>query len=133
MSLLRQRYLFAHTSSITFGNEFSPSELLELQRRKKKIGRPVAYVGDPDSEELSPAQRRKVKRRIANRESARRTLLRHKDSVDALTDQVCCCPQAGAQKVKRVLTLRELMGQRSWYVRTCREEICWSVRCRLRS
>ena len=95
-----------------FATECSPSELHELQRRKKKIGRPVAYVGDPDSEELSPAQRRKIKRRIANRESARRTLLRHKDSVDALTDQVYCRLQAGTRQAKMVLTLRELVVHR---------------------
>ena len=83
-----------------FAAESLSSELHQLQRRKKKIGRPVAYLGDPDSEELSPAQRRKVKRRIANRESARRTLLRHKDSVDALTDQVCCYLQATHTKEK---------------------------------
>ena len=38
----------------------------------KKLGRPVTFQGDPDSATLSEGERKRVKRRIANRESARR-------------------------------------------------------------
>ena len=43
---------------------------------KRKVGRPIAYCGDPDSPDLLPAERRRIKRRIANRESARRVRAR---------------------------------------------------------
>lgn len=45
-------------------------------KEKKKVGRPIAYRGDPNAPELTDAERRRIKRRIANRESARR--VRHK-------------------------------------------------------
>lgn len=38
----------------------------------KKLGRPVTFKGDPESAALSEGERKRVKRRIANRESARR-------------------------------------------------------------
>lgn len=40
------------------------------------MGRPIAYRGDPNAPELTDQERRRIKRRIANRESARR--VRHK-------------------------------------------------------
>ena len=45
-------------------------------KEKKKVGRPIAYRGDPNAPELTDQERRRIKRRIANRESARR--VRHK-------------------------------------------------------
>lgn len=45
-------------------------------KEKKKVGRPIAYRGDPNAPELTEQERRRIKRRIANRESARR--VRHK-------------------------------------------------------
>ncbi|KAL3145640.1 hypothetical protein ABBQ32_003182 [Trebouxia sp. C0010 RCD-2024] len=51
---------------------------------KKKVGRPITYNGDPNAPELSEAERRKVKRRIANRESARRVQQRRKEMIDEL-------------------------------------------------
>ena len=44
-----------------------------LQKREpKKLGRPVTFKGDPESSQLSDAEKKRIKRRIANRESARR-------------------------------------------------------------
>ena len=36
------------------------------------MGRPIEYYGDADAPNLTPAERRRIRRRIANRESARR-------------------------------------------------------------
>ena len=47
-----------------------------LQGGRKKAGRPIAYQGDPNDSRLTPEQRRKIRRRIANRESAQRVRAR---------------------------------------------------------
>ncbi|KAK9826116.1 hypothetical protein WJX81_004835 [Elliptochloris bilobata] len=39
---------------------------------KRRVGRPIEYYGDADAPNLTPAERRRIRRRIANRESARR-------------------------------------------------------------
>ena len=48
------------------------------------MGRPIAYCGDPNSPDLTPAERRRIKRRIANRESARRVRARRQDMVEEM-------------------------------------------------
>jgi len=55
---------------------------------KKKVGRPITYNGDPNAPELTEGERRKVKRRIANRESARRVQQRRKEMIDELQHKV---------------------------------------------
>lgn len=45
-------------------------------RGEKKNGRPVVFHGDPNDPRLSTEERRLLKRRIVNRESARRVRLR---------------------------------------------------------
>jgi hypothetical protein len=39
---------------------------------KRRVGRPIEYYGDADAPNLTSAERRRIRRRIANRESARR-------------------------------------------------------------
>ena len=56
---------------------------------KRKVGRPIAYSGDPFSPDLEPEQRRIILRRIANRESARRVRARRQDELDRLGQRVC--------------------------------------------
>lgn len=56
---------------------------------KRKVGRPIAYSGDPFSPDLEPEQRRVILRRIANRESARRVRARRQDELDRLGQRVC--------------------------------------------
>ena len=51
---------------------------------KRKGGRPIAYCGDPNSPDLTPAERRRIKRRIANRESARRVRARRQDMIEEM-------------------------------------------------
>ena len=49
------------------------SPLSQEAPRRKKLGRPLVYEGDPDTDPtLTEEQRRRIRRRIANRESARR-------------------------------------------------------------
>lgn len=67
-----------------------PTRLVHLQepKEKKKVGRPIAYTGDPNDPSLTEAERRRVKRRIANRESARRVRQRRLQEVDSILVQV---------------------------------------------
>lgn len=61
----------------------------DWSKLKKKVGRPITYNGDPNAPELTEAERRKVKRRIANRESARRVQQRRKEMIDELQHKAC--------------------------------------------
>ena len=56
------------------------------KKEQKKLGRPVTFRGDPESSQLSDGERKRIKRRIANRESARR--VRHKRQV--LMEELHC-------------------------------------------
>ena len=60
----------------------------EWLQQKKKVGRPITYNGDPNAPELNEAERRRVKRRIANRESARRVQQRRKEMIDEVQHKV---------------------------------------------
>jgi hypothetical protein len=53
------------------------------QQGRRKIGRPIAFTGNPDSMDLTDADRRRLKRRAANRESARRVRLRRQEMLCA--------------------------------------------------
>lgn len=67
--------------------------------RKRNVGRPIAYCGDPNSPDLTPGERRRIMRRIANRESARRVrarcLGRFNDMAKQVGDAICECLDAG--------------------------------------
>ena len=86
-------------------------------KEKRKVGRPIAWVGDPNSPDLTPQvcspccsvtlgsqlmrcsgvtwrcvcmqERRRIKRRIANRESARRVRARRQDMLEEMIEKVC--------------------------------------------
>jgi hypothetical protein len=51
---------------------------------KKKVGRPITYKGDPEASNLTEEERRRIKRRIANRESARRVRQKRHDLMGEL-------------------------------------------------
>lgn len=70
---------------------------LVQRKNKKKVGRPIAYKGDPNAPNLTEAERRRVKRRIANRESARRVRARRQETLEEL--QVRVCPQLVATEI----------------------------------
>ena len=55
---------------------------------KRKVGRPIIYIGDPDAPDLTPAERRRIRRRIANRESARRVRARRQDLLEEMAIKV---------------------------------------------
>ena len=56
--------------------------------KKKKVGRPIAYRGDPNAMSLTDTERRRIKRRIANRESARRVRARRQGILEELEVEV---------------------------------------------
>ena len=62
---------------------------MQAPKEKRKVGRPIAYCGDPDSPDLTPAERRRIKRRIANRESARRVRARRQEQIEEMAVKVC--------------------------------------------
>ena len=62
--------------------------LLQQRKRMKKVGRPIAYKGDPNAPNLTEAERRRIKRRIANRESARRVRARRQGTLEELQVKV---------------------------------------------
>lgn len=49
--------------------------LMQGVTTKRKVGRPIAYQGDPDSPDLEPEQRQIILRRIANRRYGLQMLL----------------------------------------------------------
>jgi hypothetical protein len=61
---------------------------VQTQKERKKVGRPIAYKGDPNSPHLTEDERRRVKRRIANRESARRVRQKRQDLLGELQIKV---------------------------------------------
>ncbi|KAK9791865.1 hypothetical protein WJX73_009439 [Symbiochloris irregularis] len=65
----------------------SEDDEFEVAKAKKRVGRPVIYRGDPDAAHLSQPERRQIKRRIVNRESARRVRERKQENVDGLRQQ----------------------------------------------
>ena len=64
------------------------SSLLQGQKAKRKVGRPITYQGDPFSPDVTPEQRRLILRRVANRESARRVRDRRHEELERLTQKV---------------------------------------------
>eukprot|EP00884_Botryococcus_braunii_P013371 jgi/Botrbrau1/22034/Bobra.0024s0047.1 len=54
----------------------APSGVEGAQVQKKKVGRPIAFQGDVNAPHLTEAERRRLRRREANRESARRVRMK---------------------------------------------------------
>ena len=52
------------------------------------MGRPIIYSGDPDAPDLTPQERRRIRRRIANRESARRVRAKRQDLIEEMSIKV---------------------------------------------
>ncbi|DBA80831.1 TPA: hypothetical protein ACH3X1_008047 [Trebouxia sp. C0004] len=75
----------------------------------KKAGRPVEYQGDINSPALSTSERCRIKRRITNREAARRLRERRQETLDSAQDKVSELKQRN-RKLK--LELQERRAQR---------------------
>eukprot|EP00884_Botryococcus_braunii_P021449 jgi/Botrbrau1/7989/Bobra.384_2s0017.1 len=84
---LRMRRAPTLRSVPTFGSDGEDGKDKTLKERKK-VGRPIAYKGDPNSPALTEEERRRVKRRIANRESARRVRQKRQDHLGELQIKV---------------------------------------------
>lgn len=54
------------------------------------MGRPIAYRGDPNAPELTDLERRRIKRRIANRESARRVRHKRQEELEDMQIKAIC-------------------------------------------
>ena len=65
------------------------SMCLQSPKEKRKVGRPIIYSGDPDAPNLTPQERRRIRRRIANRESARRVRAKRQDLIEEMSIKVC--------------------------------------------
>ncbi len=65
-----------------------PACRLQSPREKRKVGRPIIYSGDPDAPDLTPQERRRIRRRIANRESARRVRAKRQDLIEEMSIKV---------------------------------------------
>ncbi len=61
---------------------------MQSPREKRKVGRPIIYSGDPDAPDLTPQERRRIRRRIANRESARRVRAKRQDLIEEMSIKV---------------------------------------------
>lgn len=61
------------------------------KKEPKKLGRPVTFNGDPESAQLSEGERKRIKRRIANRESARRVRQKRQVLMEELHCRVGPC------------------------------------------
>ena len=57
-------------------------------KSRRRAGRPITYKDNPDAKNLTEGERRKVKRRIANRESARRVRARRAETLEELQIKV---------------------------------------------
>ncbi|KAK9802899.1 hypothetical protein WJX73_003452 [Symbiochloris irregularis] len=79
----RQR---SQTSYATDGGADSDEQ--EVRRHKGRVGRPILYRGDPEAPHLSDGERRKIKRRIANRESARRVREKKQETSEHLQTEM---------------------------------------------
>ncbi len=62
--------------------------MLQKQKTKRKVGRPIIFQGNPLSPDVTPEQRRVMLRRIANRESARRVRNRRNEELERLIQKV---------------------------------------------
>ena len=61
---------------------------LQGGRAGKKRGRPIAYRGDPQAAGLSEDEVRRIRRRVANRESARRVRQKRQELMEEQQAQV---------------------------------------------
>lgn len=57
-------------------------------KERRKMGRPIMHKGDPNDPGLAEKERRRIKRRIANRESARRVTYRRQEEMEDMQIRV---------------------------------------------
>jgi hypothetical protein len=80
-------------------------QVQDKPKQRRKVGRPISYCGDPDSPDLTPSERRRILRRIANRESARRVRSRRQELLEDLSNQVHSPPHLSSCFCAGILAL----------------------------
>lgn len=73
---------FVNRRSVQRAKERGQAEKVELQACKRKVGRPILFPGNLDNTDLTEMEKRCIKRRIANRENARRVKDRRQGEVE---------------------------------------------------
>jgi len=81
-----QSLLVSRSSSCMMGPQ------VEVRRR---VGRPVMHGGDPNDQRLTEKERRRIRRRIANRESAQRVRYRRREEMEEMQIRVSILDDAG--------------------------------------
>ncbi|KAL4528201.1 hypothetical protein Ndes2437B_g00302 [Nannochloris sp. 'desiccata'] len=72
-----------------------------------QVGRPRGYAGDPDLSSLGEEDRRRLKRRIANRESARRVRAKRQEMVDELQQKITALSHQNARLLAHIATAEQ--------------------------
>ena len=57
-------------------------------KERRKVGRPIMHKGEPNDPGLTERERRRIKRRIANRESAQRVRHRRQEEMGEMQIRV---------------------------------------------
>lgn len=91
-----------HPSRAALSDEEQVQEPKEQDKRK--VGRPLSYTGDPNAKHLTETERRQIKRRIANRDSARRVRQKKLQTVSELSLQLDAA-QGREQELHEALAL----------------------------
>jgi len=78
-------------SNFCEGMQFFAPQIQRAQgKERRKVGRPIMHKGDPDDPTLTEKERRRIKRRIANRESARRVRYRRQEELEEMQLKGLC-------------------------------------------
>ncbi|KAK9824564.1 hypothetical protein WJX72_011336 [[Myrmecia] bisecta] len=93
---------------------------------QRRMGRPVAYEGDPDSSQLTAEERRRIRRRINNRESARRVREKRQEIMDRITEQMRALEGDKAKLVKYVGEVEDTCRAMTDEMRRVKERWCQS-------
>ncbi|KAL0044191.1 hypothetical protein WJX82_003577 [Trebouxia sp. C0006] len=86
-------------------------------KSRRRAGRPITYKDNPDAKNLTEGERRKVKRRIANRESARRVRARRAETLEELQIKMGHLSDANAKYIDRVTEAEESKDEAEGQIR----------------
>ena len=75
-----------------------------IQNPSSGLGRPITYSGDPVADNLNEDERRRLKRRIANRESARRVRQKRQEQMEDLQQKVTALTHQNARLLAHIAT-----------------------------
>ncbi|KAK9824369.1 hypothetical protein WJX72_009773 [[Myrmecia] bisecta] len=88
-------------------------------KEKRKVGRPITYKGDPNAPHLTEAEKRRIKRRIANRESARRVRQKRQGQLEELQAKMLYIQAHNQQLQERIIEIeRQRAGVHQQFLET---------------